>query len=313
MTAKLSPTVPPIYRDCRRLLVHTESMVQRFARYHKYTVGTDLRQQAMSIMRGVHRAVYDRAQQGKHIQALVWAVDDYKLSLQLAMEVGAFVTGKMSSSLPSSAKFAAFELALTLASTIGKQSGGWAKLKHEASVFNEQKLQCKDQRLTRNNQREGVFVSTRSYLHAAAGLLKAEPCLIGLKRGACPRARPASLSASTTWARLIGRKPWQRLGFIATQLNALNTRLAWLVKAKLRYLPGWATPLQACWLALREYAARVFPQRADAQNILALCRQFKQRLERQFQQWQREQQQPQQYQPCAAGSLVRSRQWSATW
>ena len=39
--------LPPIYRDCRRLLVHTEGVVQRFARYHKYTVGTDLRQQAI--------------------------------------------------------------------------------------------------------------------------------------------------------------------------------------------------------------------------------------------------------------------------
>ncbi len=42
--------LPPIYRDCRRLLVHTEAVVQRFSRYHKYTVGTDLRQQAMALM-----------------------------------------------------------------------------------------------------------------------------------------------------------------------------------------------------------------------------------------------------------------------
>ncbi|MCX8517074.1 MAG: hypothetical protein ORN29_03265 [Rhodoferax sp.] len=54
--------LPPIYRDCRRLLVHTEEAVKRFSRYHKYTVGTHLRQAAMKIMRGVHRAVYDNAQ-----------------------------------------------------------------------------------------------------------------------------------------------------------------------------------------------------------------------------------------------------------
>jgi hypothetical protein len=45
--------LPPIYRDCRLLLVHTEEVVRRFSRYHKYTVGTDLRQQAMALMRGV--------------------------------------------------------------------------------------------------------------------------------------------------------------------------------------------------------------------------------------------------------------------
>jgi len=40
----MSQPLPPIYRDCRRLLVHTEAVVQRFSRYHKYTVGTDLRE-----------------------------------------------------------------------------------------------------------------------------------------------------------------------------------------------------------------------------------------------------------------------------
>lgn len=40
-----APLLPPVYRDCRRLLVHTEEVVRRFARYHKYTVGTDLRRQ----------------------------------------------------------------------------------------------------------------------------------------------------------------------------------------------------------------------------------------------------------------------------
>ncbi|MCX8516931.1 MAG: hypothetical protein ORN29_02450 [Rhodoferax sp.] len=39
--------LPPIYRDCRRLLVHTEQTVKRFSQYHKYAVGTDLRQAAV--------------------------------------------------------------------------------------------------------------------------------------------------------------------------------------------------------------------------------------------------------------------------
>lgn len=43
-----------VYRDCRRLLLHTEEVVLRFSRYQKYTVGTDLRQQAMALMPGVH-------------------------------------------------------------------------------------------------------------------------------------------------------------------------------------------------------------------------------------------------------------------
>lgn len=33
----MSTPLPPIYRDCRRFLVHTEEMVRRFSRYHQYT------------------------------------------------------------------------------------------------------------------------------------------------------------------------------------------------------------------------------------------------------------------------------------
>lgn len=66
--------LPPIYRDCRRLLLHTEQVVRQFSRYHKYTVGTDLRQKAMCVMRTVHLAVYDKPHLAQHIHSLVWAV-----------------------------------------------------------------------------------------------------------------------------------------------------------------------------------------------------------------------------------------------
>lgn len=62
----MSTPLPPIYRDIRRLLVHTEEMVRRFSRYHKYTVGTDLREQAMRLTRGVNRSCFDTAQQVQH-------------------------------------------------------------------------------------------------------------------------------------------------------------------------------------------------------------------------------------------------------
>ena len=83
--------LPTIYRDCRRVLPQTKAVVRRFGRYHKYTVGSDLHQQAFAVMRGLHMSVYDRAQQTRHIQALAWLVDDYKLTLQLAIDLGAFV------------------------------------------------------------------------------------------------------------------------------------------------------------------------------------------------------------------------------
>lgn len=126
----MSTPLPPIYRDCRRLLVHTEDMVRRFSRYHKYTVGTDLRQAAMAIMRIVNQAVHDKPRQAQHVQSLVWRVDDFKLTLQLSMDVGVFAHGQMGSSGQGrSGKgglgFHYFEQAATLAAAVGKQCGGW--------------------------------------------------------------------------------------------------------------------------------------------------------------------------------------------
>lgn len=126
----MSTPLPPIYRDCRRLLVLTEDMVRRFSRYHKYTVGTDLRQAAMAIMRTVNQAVHDKPRQAQHVQSLVWRVDDFKLTLQLSMDVGVFADGQMGSSGQGrSGKgglgFHYFEQAATLAAAVGKQCGGW--------------------------------------------------------------------------------------------------------------------------------------------------------------------------------------------
>lgn len=59
--------------------------MRRFSRYHKYTLCTNLRQQALAVMRGVHMAVYYRLQQAHHIQAPVREVDPYKLTRQLAI------------------------------------------------------------------------------------------------------------------------------------------------------------------------------------------------------------------------------------
>jgi len=47
-----------------------------FARYHRYSIGADLRQQAMKVLRLVHRALREKSQQAKHVKSLVWALDD---------------------------------------------------------------------------------------------------------------------------------------------------------------------------------------------------------------------------------------------
>ena len=55
--------LPPIVRLAERLVVMVEEAVRRFARYHKYTFGTELRQQAHAVLRLCHRAWRDKEAQ----------------------------------------------------------------------------------------------------------------------------------------------------------------------------------------------------------------------------------------------------------
>ncbi|HEB87395.1 MAG TPA: four helix bundle protein [Gammaproteobacteria bacterium] len=79
----------PIWRDANRLLVVIEEAVRRFPRYHKYTLGTDLRRQAMGICRLIVRAYNEKTNRPRHVRRLSLAVDDLKVLVQLGKEVRA--------------------------------------------------------------------------------------------------------------------------------------------------------------------------------------------------------------------------------
>ena len=54
----------PTWRDANRLLVAVEQAVRLFPRYHKYTLGTELRQQVMQMCRLIMRAADQRCRLG---------------------------------------------------------------------------------------------------------------------------------------------------------------------------------------------------------------------------------------------------------
>jgi hypothetical protein len=111
-------TLPPIVKLAERLLVCIEQAVRRFPRYHKYTIGADLRASAMHVCETTHRAWRDRGQQAQWVHQLVFAIDDLRIRLQLASRVRAF------------GSFREFEMLARLASDLGKQAGGWHRQQH---------------------------------------------------------------------------------------------------------------------------------------------------------------------------------------
>ena len=108
-------SVPKLAKDAERLLAEIEEAVTRFPRRHRYTLGSDLRVQAMAIARLAHRAWRDSTNRTARIVELSDAIDDLKLRLQLGQQVHAFVS------------FAQFEALGRLIVGIGRQCGGWQK------------------------------------------------------------------------------------------------------------------------------------------------------------------------------------------
>jgi hypothetical protein len=106
----------PIWKAAFDLAVHLEHAVRRFPRYHKYTLGTELRQTAQRLCRLVARANDARdAARAVALDELVLCVEEMKTLLTLAQEIKAF------------ANFNEFAGAAELTVSLGKQSGGWRR------------------------------------------------------------------------------------------------------------------------------------------------------------------------------------------
>lgn len=111
----MAQTIPQIVKSAERFMADIEIAAARFPRAHRYTLGSDLRHQAMEVTRLAHRAWRDRTAQLARLLELSEAIDDLKLRLQLASQVRAFVS------------FAQFEALARSLSDLGRQCGGWIK------------------------------------------------------------------------------------------------------------------------------------------------------------------------------------------
>jgi hypothetical protein len=109
----MTPAVPPIVKAAERLLIDIEQAVRRFARYHRYAIGTDLRAKAMQVYDLAQRAWRDRARQAQWVEQLVWTIDELRHRLQAA---------KL---LQATRSFRQFEYLARQISELGKQAGGW--------------------------------------------------------------------------------------------------------------------------------------------------------------------------------------------
>ncbi len=80
----------PILRDARLMMIEIERIVKDFPRYHKNTLGAELRKKAIQIYQLVSRAIQSKQNRKQWIESLVYAIGDFKCQIQIAKELKIF-------------------------------------------------------------------------------------------------------------------------------------------------------------------------------------------------------------------------------
>ena len=84
----------PIYRAAFDLAVHLEKIVKNFSRYHKYTLGTELRDGSRRILQRIIEANEAKVAHDREpaLEALRRDVETLKVTARLAQESDAFAS-----------------------------------------------------------------------------------------------------------------------------------------------------------------------------------------------------------------------------
>ncbi|MBE0426643.1 MAG: four helix bundle protein [Nitrospirae bacterium] len=114
----------PIYKKAIDLAVYIENVVRGFSRYHKYTIGADLRNLSREAIRLIISA-NSREEKLNTLRSLRDTIEQLKVTIRICKEVKAFRS------------FNSFQQAAEWVVDLGRQSEGWirsVKQKKRATV-----------------------------------------------------------------------------------------------------------------------------------------------------------------------------------
>jgi hypothetical protein len=104
----------PLYKASMDLAVYLENTVKGFSRYHKYTLGSDLRKLAHRVVMLVIQVNSER-DKAATFRELRDTVEQLKVTARMCKEVKAFKS------------FNAFQQVMESVISVGRQSEGWLK------------------------------------------------------------------------------------------------------------------------------------------------------------------------------------------
>jgi|TARA_B100001964_G_scaffold242415_1_gene317170 hypothetical protein len=104
----------PIYKEAFDLTLYFEKVVRNFSRYHKYTLGTDLRNLSREILKMIISA-NNRTVKKDKLLSIREKLEELKVILRICREVRTFNN------------FDSFSYAIGCVVEISKQNEGWLK------------------------------------------------------------------------------------------------------------------------------------------------------------------------------------------
>ena len=104
----------PVFKDALDLAVYFEKIVQHFSRYHKYTIGTDLKNLSRRILILIARA-NTKQERKKSLNETLEKLRELRITIKLCKEVKAFRS------------FKSFEFATKSVSKVARQCEGWLR------------------------------------------------------------------------------------------------------------------------------------------------------------------------------------------
>ena len=104
----------PIYKKAMDLAVYIENVVRGFSRYHKYTIGADLRNLSREAVRLIISA-NSKEEKLNTLKSLRDTIEQLKVTIRICKEVKAFRS------------FNSFQNAAEAAVQLSRQSEGWIR------------------------------------------------------------------------------------------------------------------------------------------------------------------------------------------
>jgi len=83
----------PIFKSALDLVVYVETIAKGFDKYHKYTMGTELRDRSRAVMFAIQKANMEMDKREK-LQALRDRCEEFRMMVYVAQEIRAFSSFK---------------------------------------------------------------------------------------------------------------------------------------------------------------------------------------------------------------------------